>query len=109
MQRAVSALKGVKIDSEIYRKKRDLICALLKDAGWKFREPEGTFYVFPEAPGGDDLKAVEALLEERILAVPGRGFGAEGYVRFAFCVDDRTISAAGAGFKRAYQKLVNKQ
>jgi aspartate aminotransferase len=41
------------------------------------------------------------LAEERILAVPGSGFGYPGYIRLALCVDARFIDAAREGFKRA--------
>lgn len=57
-----------------------------------------------EAPGGDDLKMTNLLLEEKILTVPGRGFGIPGYFRIAFCVEDRVITGALNGFKRAAEK-----
>ena len=41
------------------------------------------------------------LQDEKILAVPGRGFGMPGHIRLAFCVDEAVISKAGEGFKRA--------
>jgi aspartate aminotransferase len=43
---------------------------------------------------------VKALQEELILTVPGSGFGAPGYFRIAFCVDDDTIKQALPGFER---------
>jgi aspartate aminotransferase len=66
--------------------------------------PRGAFYFFPEAPGGDDLAFANALQEELILAVPGRGFGTPGYVRLAFCVGREVIDRAVPGFKRAAEK-----
>ena len=41
------------------------------------------------------------LVEQRILAVPGTGFGCPGYVRFAYCVDENKITAAGPGLIQA--------
>jgi len=38
--------------------------------------------------------------KERILTVPGRGFGGPGFIRIAFCVDDETIKKAIPGFAR---------
>ena len=105
MQHVVGELQGVNIDIEAYRRKRDLICGILADAGYEFTVPEGTFYVFPKAPGGDDLRVVQALQEERILVVPGRGFGCDGYFRIAFCVDDKTIEGSAAGFKKVRQLI----
>ena len=44
---------------------------------------------------------VDALLKERILAVPGRGFGFAGYVRLSCSVDEAIIARSAEGFKRA--------
>ena len=41
------------------------------------------------------------LKEEKILAVPGRGFGLPGHFRLAFCVDERVIRASAQAFKNA--------
>ncbi len=105
MQHVVGELQGANIDIEAYRVKRDLICNILDEAGFEFTRPAGTFYVFPKAPGGDDLRTVQALQEERILVVPGRGFGTEGYFRVAFCVADSTIKGSAEGFKKVRQLL----
>ena len=44
---------------------------------------------------------VNQLLEERVLAVPGSGFGCPGYFRLAFCVDESVIRNAADGFAKA--------
>ena len=44
------------------------------------------------------------LQEERILAVPGQGFGVPGYIRLAFCVAESVIAGAAEGFARAMTK-----
>ncbi len=105
MQRVVGRLQGNTVDINLYRRKRDLLCRGLSEMGYRFEVPRGTFYLFPEAPGGDDLKAVAVLQEERILTVPGRGFGAPGYFRISFCVDDSTIENSLAGFRRAFTRM----
>jgi aspartate aminotransferase len=51
------------------------------------------------------LAAVDALREELVLTVPGRGFGTPGYFRIAFCVDDAVIERALPGFERALKTL----
>ena len=78
---------------------------ILRDAGVEFTMPSGAFYFFPKSPVPDDRKFVEALLEERVLAVPGSGFGTPGYVRMAFCVSTKVIEGAAESVKRAVQKL----
>ncbi len=101
MQRVVGQLQGVSVDNSIYARRRELFCRILADAGYDFVPPKGAFYIFPKAPGGDDVAFVNLLLEEKILAVPGRGFGAPGYFRLAFCVEDTVIERSADGFKRA--------
>ena len=44
---------------------------------------------------------VNRLMEERVLAVPGSGFGWPGHFRLAFCVDESVIRNAAPGFARA--------
>lgn len=104
MQRTIAELQGESVDIGLYKRKRDLLTEGLSKLGYKFRIPEGTFYLLVEAPGGDDLKMTNLLLEEKILTVPGRGFGIPGYFRIAFCVEDRVITGALNGFKRAAEK-----
>jgi aspartate aminotransferase len=105
MQRVVSKIQGIAVDVEIYRRKRDLFCSALSAMGYEFAVPEGAFYIFPKAPGGDDLAFVNALQEELILVVPGRGFGMPGYFRIAYCVDTPVIERSLPGFQRVIEKL----
>jgi aspartate aminotransferase len=44
---------------------------------------------------------VDLLLQENVLAVPGRGFGFPGYFRLTFCVDEKVIQRSAAAFARA--------
>jgi aspartate aminotransferase len=101
MQRVVAAIQGVTIDCSVYARRRQLFCAMLAEAGYEFEPPKGAFYLFPKSPLADEVEFVNLLKEERILAVPGRGFGRPGYFRLAFCVEDEVIGGAAAGFKQA--------
>ncbi len=105
MQRIMGQLQGVSVDISIYEKRKDLLCDGLSDCGYEFTRPAGAFYLFPKAPGGDDVKFVRTLQEELVLAVPGSGFGGPGYFRIAFCVGEDTIINAMPGFKRAIDKF----
>jgi len=105
MQRAIQSLQGVSVNTTIYQKKRDLLCDGLSECGYAFVKPKGAFYLFPKTPSLDDVAFVRALQEERILTVPGSGFGAPGYFRIAFCVDDETIRRSLPGFKRALKRF----
>jgi aspartate aminotransferase len=105
MQRVVARIQGLSVDVEIYRRKRDLFCGALREMGYQFTVPEGAFYIFPRAPGGDDLVFVQALQEELALAVPGRGFGTPGWFRVAYCVDTPVIERSFPAFRKVMAKL----
>lgn len=105
MQRVVACLQGMSVDISIYKRKRDLLCDGLSQAGYDFITPAGAFYLFPKTPVADDVEFVRALQEELILTVPGSGFGKAGHFRIAYCVEDQTIIDAMPGFKRAIEKF----
>ncbi len=104
-QRLATALLDETVDLEIYDRRRKLMAKVLSDAGIEFVMPRGAFYFFPKAPGGDDIAFVDALQDELILAVPGRGFGMAGFVRLSCSVDEKIIARSAEGFKRAVQRL----
>jgi aspartate aminotransferase len=104
MQRVVAELQGVTVDCSVYARRRELFCKVLSEAGYEFVPPKGAFYMFPKSPIADDAQFVALLAEEKILGVPGRGFGMEGYFRLAFCVEDAVISRSAEGFKKALAK-----
>jgi aspartate aminotransferase len=105
MQRAVALLLEDSVDIALYQKKRDLLCDGLAASGYEFIKPEGAFYLFPKSPIEDDVAFVSALQEENILTVPGSGFYGPGYIRIAYCVDDRTIEKALPGFEKVIKKF----
>jgi aspartate aminotransferase len=103
-QRLVEQLVDASVDVAIYDRRRHAMADALRAAGIRFSMPRGAFYFFPEAPGGDDRRFVDLLLEENVLAVPGRGFGVPGHFRLTFCVDEKVIERAAPSFARAVAK-----
>jgi aspartate aminotransferase len=103
MQRVVAELQGASVDNTIYTRRREKFCKILADAGFDFMPPKGAFYIFPKSPIADDAEFVGRLQEQKILAVPGRGFGAPGYFRLAFCVDDAVIERSAEAFQKTMQ------
>lgn len=89
------------VDLSIYKRRHDRMAAVLDAAGICYTMPRGAFYFFPQAPGGDDMRFVDALATERILAVPGSGFGRAGYFRLSCAVDEQIIERSAEGFRRA--------
>jgi aspartate aminotransferase len=104
MQRVIAKLQGKHVDIGLYQKKRDLLCDGLAVCGYQVRKPAGAFYLFLKTPIPDDVKFVNLLQEELILAVPGTGFGGPGHIRLAYCVDDQTIINAMPGFQRVLER-----
>ena len=105
-QRLAAALIDATVDLEIYDRRRKLMAKVLSDAGIEFEMPKGAFYFFAKSPVEDDSVFVDALLKERILVVPGRGFGFGGYVRLSCSVDEAIIARSAEGFKRAMKEFV---
>lgn len=95
---------GHQVDAGVYDDRRKAMVRVLEEAGYEFPRPAGAFYVFPKAPGGDGVAFVSRLQKERILAVPGEGFGTPGYFRLTFCVDKKVIENSAEGFKRAIRQ-----
>jgi len=100
-QRLAMALLDQGVDVSVYARRRAAMDRVLREAGIRFALPQGAFYFFPEAPGGDDQAFVQALLAQNVLAVPGRGFGFSGYFRLSFSVEDSVIERSAAGFQAA--------
>ena len=97
MQRLIAGLQDESVDITAYEQKRNLLYTNLSAMGFNMVKPEGGFYLFPKSPLEDDIEFVKMAQEEKILLVPGRGFGAPGYFRIAYCIDldiiERSMSA----------------
>ena len=100
-QHLVASLQSVTVDVSLYERKRDFLYSELIEMGYSVVRPQGAFYMFPKAPIEDDVEFVDTLKEERVLAVPGTGFGLPGYFRLSYCLNDETIEGALPGLKRA--------
>jgi aspartate aminotransferase len=87
MQRLVGKFQKNSVDIMDYQKRRDMIYEILIESGFEVMKPMGAFYIFPKSPIPDDIKFVRTLQKHHILAVPGVGFGKQGYFRLAYCVD----------------------
>jgi aspartate aminotransferase len=100
MQRLVTGLQDVSVDIAAYQAKRDLFCAKLSELGFSMVKPDGAFYLFPKSPIADDVEFVKLAQKHHILLVPGSGFGAPGYFRIAYCVDQKMIEYSLPAWQR---------
>lgn len=100
-QRIAGKFQKTSVSIADYQKKRDALYTILMEAGLECVKPQGAFYMFPRSPIPDELEFVRTMQqEERIMVVPGRGFGREGYFRIAYCVPMEKILGAREGFLR---------
>ena len=53
--------------------------------------PDGAFYLFVKAPGGDAVAFSQTAKEKDLLLVPSDGFGCPGYFRVCYCVSYEKI------------------
>lgn len=107
MQRAVSASWRARADVSRYARRRDMMTAILDEAGIKYAKPEGAFYLFIEAPEpknplkegeSKDIAFALALKDRGALVVPGSGFGYAGWLRICYCVPESTIENSRTAF-----------
>ena len=105
MQMVMAECIDMNVHVENYQKRRDLITGVMDGAGLAYAKPEGAFYLFVKSPIEDDVAFCRALTEERILAVPGTGFGWPGYVRFAYCTSENSIKGMATGLISVVRKL----
>ncbi|HEX5268860.1 MAG TPA: aminotransferase class I/II-fold pyridoxal phosphate-dependent enzyme [Gemmataceae bacterium] len=74
-----------------YRRKRDRICAGLKDR-FEIVRPGGAFYLFPKAPWGGGSEFVTEAIRNSLLVIPGNVFSRQDtHFRISYAADDRTI------------------
>ena len=100
-QHIMAAALGASVDVDIYTRRRNAMAEVLRETGYEFNMPRGSFYFFPKSPIEDDKAFIEVLTSKCVLGVPGSGFGCPGYFRLAFCVDESVIRRAKDGFAAA--------
>ncbi len=63
--------------------------------------PEGTFYLWGEAPGGDALRFVETLAARSVFVMPGTLFERRRYFRISLTANTEMIERALPIFRDA--------
>ena len=97
---AIAAMSGT-INEDIeymrkeFEKRRDIAVELINNInGLSVFKPQGAFYLFVNIKEveSNSLKFCKDLLEKaNVAVVPGVGFGSEGYFRFSFATDEKSI------------------
>ena len=83
MQYAAPRLETLSIDVAELTRRRDRLCGALLDAGFDLTPPEGTFYVWCRAPGGDALAFCDALAARGVFVLPGDMFDQPQHLRIS--------------------------
>ena len=104
-QKVIARVADLSVDVTPYRENRDLIYNHLISLGFSCTKPQGAFYLFPKAPGGDDKAFCEMAKKYNILVVPGSSFGCPGYFRLSYCVSREQILRSMPAFEKLAAEL----
>ena len=85
-QKVIARCTGLRPDLEAYDRNRKALYDGLTAFGYEMAKPDGAFYLFVKAPGGDAMAFSEKAKRKDLLIVPGDGFGCPGYFRVCYCV-----------------------
>jgi aspartate aminotransferase len=100
IQRVLPLVGDARVDVAYYQRMRDRLLAPLREMGYEMVTPGGAFYLFPKSPIPDDVAFVRAAQAERLLLVPGSGFGRAGFFRISLAVNEDVIDRALPVFQR---------
>lgn len=85
-QKVIARCTHLRPDLESYDRNRRTLYEGLTKLGYETAKPDGAFYLFVKAPGGDANAFLEKAKQKDLLVVPGDGFGCPGYFRLCYCV-----------------------
>jgi aspartate/methionine/tyrosine aminotransferase len=92
---------------ETFRSRRDHLLELIAtELGLNAVTPDGAFYTMVDVSRiGPSMKVAEALLDARVVTVPGAAFGSEseGFLRVSFCADHDTLREGVTRIKRGLE------
>ena len=75
-----------------FRRKRDMVVDALTDK-YGLVKPQGAFYAFVPAPGGDATKFVEKAIANNVLVIPGNCFSTKDtHFRIAYTTTDEKLA-----------------
>ena len=90
-QKVIARCAHLRPDLESYDRNRRALYEGLTALGYEVAKPDGAFYLFVKAPGGDANAFSELAKQKDLLVVPGDGFGCPGYFRVCYCVSHDMI------------------
>ena len=91
MQKVIARCTKLRPDLQAYDENRKLLADGLKAYGYEMAQPDGAFYLFVKAPGGDSAAFSQKAKARDLLLVPGGDFGCPEYFRICYCVSKGMI------------------
>ena len=90
-QKVIARCASLRPDLGAYDRNRKALYEGLTAFGYEVAKPDGAFYLFVKAPGGDAKAFSEKAKQKDLLLVPGDDFGCPGYFRICYCVKHEQI------------------
>ena len=103
-QRVVARCAASRPNLKAYDENRALLYDALTSYGYDCVKPNGAFYMFVKAPGGDSQAFSDRAREKNLLLVPGRDFGVPEYFRICTCVSKDMILRSLPVFKELLEE-----
>jgi aspartate aminotransferase len=91
MQYALPDIDGLCIDVAAIQRRRDRLVPELRRQGYRVQLPEATFYLLPQAPGGDDRALCARLAQQGVAVLPGHVIELPGYFRISLTATDEMV------------------
>ena len=98
-QKVIARCTHLRPDLDAYDRNRKMLYDSLTAMGYEMAKPDGAFYLFIKAPGGDANVFSEMAKQKDLLVVPGDSFGCPGYFRICYCVSPETIRKSLPAFE----------
>jgi aspartate aminotransferase len=99
LQKVIARCATLRPDLAAYDRNRRMLYDALTSYGYEMAKPDGAFYLFIKAPGGDSEAFSEKAKAKDLLVVPGTDFGCKEYFRICYCVKPEMIEKSLPIFK----------
>lgn len=103
-QKVIARCAHLRPDLQAYDRNRKTLYEGLTAMGYETAKPDGAFYLFVKAPGGDANEFSERAKAKDLLVVPGDSFGCPGYFRLSYCVSYEMIVNSLPVFEKLMQE-----
>ena len=99
-QKVIARCAHLGPDLQAYDRNRRTLAEALTRYGYEIAQPDGAFYLFVKAPGGDARAFSRKAMQQDLLLVPGDDFDCPGWLRLCYCVSYDTIVSSLPVFRK---------